>query len=402
MRNALGALAAATLLTGLMLAAGASAETLEENSFAELGIEETSLEGPGKDCAAIQFTAGEEAFEEGSFTIISIRAAPEPETGFILKAKLNGEEIGEIDGEKEKWGRLMAPEGTVQEENLLELCGATVQEASIGIGQDSTIGHYKTPVFKLEKTTGEKRPLVGKEVKVALRATNTGSEEAEASIEYRDKELEIAQITRGDSEFQGTIKPGETVELSYFVKPKFPVQMDLLPSTITYTSVFGEEETVESNRPTLFVREPEFKVAPSLAIESQELKPKETGKATISVRNTGDEKISGIELEVRAPGQITAGPSEFPKFSLEKGEAKKFEFAFTSIGETTAEIGCRVFYSDYSIVEQECAPITVRFENPKPSQYIIAGAFLIAIAITAYLYIYHPEKFKRKKKEKKE
>ena len=60
--------------------------------------------------------------------------------------------------------------------------------------------------------------------------------------------------------------PGETVEISYVVKPRVPVHMTLPPAIVYYENEFGEQEAKFSNLVSLDVRQPERKIEAFIVI----------------------------------------------------------------------------------------------------------------------------------------
>src|SRR3989344_876270 len=365
------------LFLGLFLAitASAAAEALSEQSLSQANFQGLTVEGANKqECESASFLKNSFIEQQGVFTIFSIHAeflpVNEGEAGISAFINDSEEALAELKPKdfKNNWARVQIPKENLSEKNTLKVCAKTSNSiTTVKVLEDSKIGYYKMPVLTVEKTVSDSRPIVGKEVKVTVKAKNIGSAEAKASVKYWSIEEEIAQITKGDVEFEGIIKPGEAVELNYYVKPKYALQMDLASAWADFENVFGETERVYSNRPTLYVQEPEFKIMAFLSTQEQTaLKPGEQAEITLTLRNQAKAAIENVSISFQAPESVTLSKEKI------EGVTKTINLSATSLFEEGSfQIGCKASYNDPALASSECNKLVLEFEEPKASQAFV-------------------------------
>ncbi|HIH33015.1 MAG: hypothetical protein J4478_03090 [Candidatus Diapherotrites archaeon] len=392
------------LFLGLFLAitASAAAEALSEQSLSQANFQGLTVEGANKqECESASFLKNSFIEQQGVFTIFSIHAeflpVNEGEAGISAFINDSEEALAELKPKdfKNNWARVQIPKENLSEKNTLKVCAKTSNSiTTVKVLEDSKIGYYKMPVLTVEKTVSDSRPIVGKEVKVTVKAKNIGSAEAKASVKYWSIEEEIAQITKGDVEFEGIIKPGEAVELNYYVKPKYALQMDLASAWADFENVFGETERVYSNRPTLYVQEPEFKIMAFLSTQEQTaLKPGEQAEITLTLRNQAQAAIENVSISFQAPESVILSKEKIEGLNFQAGETKTINLSATSLfGEGSFQIGCKVAYNDPALASSECNKLVLEFEKPKASQAFVAALALVVIGAIVYAFVYKPER----------
>ena len=392
------------LLAFLAFSGFALSETLSEASLKQANFQGLIAEGQEvQQCSTYAFLKEAIAGQKGVFIVFSAHALFSPASQGNAKVSVflnNFETLAEFKPAdfQNGWARIEVPINGLLEKNSLKVCATTTNSITkVEVLDDSTIGYYKMPKFELKKTVSEIRPIIGRELEVTLAATNIGSEAATAKISYWDIELNIAQITRGDSEFNGIIQPGETVTMRYFVKPKYAVQMDLAAAILEYSNNFGEKQTVYSNRPTIWVQEPEFKVKAFYSVaEQKSFQPGQNVALVLTARNEGVNDLENIGIKVVKQQGLVVSKDSFENISLKAGSTKTFEITASSLDEGILQIGCSVEYSDYKVVNTKCVPLNIEFEKPKQNNLLILAVGLLIIGAVIYIYIYRPE---RKKKE---
>jgi hypothetical protein len=395
----------------LCFAGFAVSETLQELSLKEANFQGLTVEGALKEeCASIAFLKEPIAEQKGIYTILSIHASFMPTSngnaGIKVFVNNNAESLADLKPEdfENEWARVQIPITGLAEKNELKICAKTSNSIiKVQVLEDSKIGYYKMPVFEIEKTVSTTKPIVGREMQATIKAKNTGSEAGKASVKYWNVELNIAQITRGDSDFEGTIQPGETVILNYFVKPKYAVQMDLASAILEYENIFGEKKKIYSNRPTIWVQEPEFKINPTLGISSPEQKaiqPGQQASIALTARNEGLNALENVSIKIEASQGLIVSKDSFEGLNFKAGETKTFKIAVSSLEEGTKQLGCTATYTDYALVNSKCPLLALEFEKAKPNPLFGLAIVLVIIGAVIYIYIYRPERKKEQKQEK--
>lgn len=388
----------------LFIATSASSEALRETTLKEANFPGLTVYGAMQEqCSSLVFVKDALAEEKGVFIILSLHASFQPTSNGNAEVQvLNTDGNKLIADLKTKdflndWARVEIPKQGLVEKNNLKVCAKTSNSITkIEIIEDSKIGYYKMPVFEIEKTVAKTKPIVGKEVEVTVKATNIGSEVGKAKVSYWNVELDIAQITKGDSEFEGTIQPGQTVTMHYFVKPKYAVQMDLLPAIIEFENIFGEKQKIYSERPTLYVQEPEFQIKGAFSTgEQQTIPPGRQASILLTVRNDGLNDLENVAIELEAPSSIQLSKTGFEALNFKAGETKTFALTASGTEEGTQQIGCNITYTDYALAQTKCNPISLDIEKPKQNQALILAVILLLVGAVIYIYIYKPEKKKK-------
>ena len=396
-----------SLIAFLSMASFAFSEALSEYTLSDAGFNGLLASGTEvQECSEVQLQKGSIYSEEaGVYSILSIHADFKPISEGNAKVsvfyKSNPKAIAEFSPQDfiNGWARVDFTKGL--EESILKICAQTSGSISaVEVFADSKMGYYKAPEFVIEKTVSNTRPLVGKELEVTLKATNIGSAPSFAKMSYRDIELRIAQITRGDSEFEGIISPGESVELSYFVKPKYAVQMDLASAIIEYTDVFGDSRKVYSNRPTIYVQSPEFNIKSFFTLEKQEtLAVSKSFNVVLTLRNEGQTLIENAVVKLEPSPGLQLSQDSIELESLAVGETRNFTIGALGTAEGSSLLGCTVEYLDYSAVNVKCTPITLEFEKQSQDFVLMLAVVLLIVGALIYLYIYAPD---RKSPERKQ
>ncbi|MDO8646919.1 MAG: hypothetical protein Q7R70_00700 [Candidatus Diapherotrites archaeon] len=393
------------LIVLLAFSGFALSETLSEVSLKQANFQGLVAEGQEvQQCATYAFLKEAIAEQKGVFIVFSAHALFSPASQGNAKVSVflnNFETLAEfkpVDFQN-GWARVEVPINGLLEKNSLKVCAKTTSSITkVEVLDDSTIGYYKMPKFELKKAVSETRPIIGRELEITLTATNIGSEAATAKISYWNIELNIAQITRGDSEFNGIIQPGQSVTMRYFVKPKYAVQMDLASAILEFDNIFGEKQTVYSNRPTIWVQEPEFKVKAFYSITEQKaFQPGQSTTLVLTARNEGVNDLENISIKVVKPEGLIVSKDSFENISLKAGASKTFEISASSLEEGILQIGCSVEYSDYKVVNTKCAPLNIEFEKPKQNNLLIFAIVLLIVGAIIYAFIYRPEKKKAEK-----
>lgn len=391
------------LLIIVLLAASASAKVLNERTLGSLGYEDFAVSGANnQECKTYNFASDQNFDKNNVFTVFSLNTEFKPEKAFteksVLQIFLKSEEALKEYFPKDfetDWKRIVLPRKMLSLDNMLKVCANTSSSVTgITVSKESIIGSYEMPYIEIKKTVEEKYPVFGREVEVKISVKNIGSESTDLNVSYPESEKRIAGTTKGNAEFSGVIEAGEEVLLSYFVKPNFAVQMTLPPALAQYTNVFGEKETIQSNRETIFVKEPEFKVKAFILTEKAKYGLGEKVNAQIVVRNEGKNDLENIAIYLRFPKQLAIEKPGLGTVELKAGETKTINIETTSNEEGKYILGCKVIYVDLNTIYTDCEEKLLEFGQEEPNIAILFGFALLIVAAGIYAVLFFTGKKK--------
>lgn len=398
------------VLLGLLLA-GASAEAVKEKSLNNYGVSSMVFESTEPSCEEISYVKDLNQNTAEHYTIFSVHAAFTPiaskgtDLNFYINDVLAG--IAGAGEFREQWHRLMLPRELLKEKNTIKVCGkATASTPKIELFNDSLLGCYLMPDFSaenaFEKSISDFNPMIGEELTIRVVLRNYGSEKASVGINFRKPELEEEmdeiKVTEGQTTVSGQeikacqerdeekncVVPGELV-FEYKAKPTRAVHMTLLPAVLTYTNIFGETETLESNRLPIQVEEAEIQITGLMLPENENLKPGESTKIDFVVRNEGLYEVYEIKAKILGAG-LDLTETEFELIeSLEPNESKTFTVYASTATAGTYHLSCEL--EEFSGKKFSCPEVSIKFEEQGISPAIIAGLALVLLAIIAFALI---------------
>ncbi len=390
-----------------LLAASASAATLFERSFAEMGYSNFAVEGAQQtECQNIQFIfptfdiTGGKAYPIAS---LGFELHPVQEGIIDLNISLNGELIAQLNvkdlrcSEGICWHRLWLPEEKVQwiSENALRVCIGTGDSITrIVLSGQSKIGLYQTADFRSEsafRVEAEKTQLViGEKTKITILIHNEGSAAADVNVQFARPVAEdkpAFSVVEGKNYFQGSIDAGEQKEITYIIKPRKAIQMTMPPAIIYYKNEFGEQEQKFSNLVTLRVREPERKVEVFLAKGNETALVGQAIDLQLAVKNVGSDPLFDLSVETMLPeGLSFSAEPEKEIIALPPNQTQLLSFSVVSNKEGTFPIGCKIVYTDLNAEESSCQDSVVVFQQPGISPMIYGGIGLALIAVIVFIY----------------
>lgn len=159
---------------------------------------------------------------------------------------------------EECWARIYFPEikkGTTTLEICLSLGGNT-KEATIT--KKSFIGIYDMPLLKI-RNEAPSQIFLGNRAKMSIIVSNEGTDLATIYVQFvhPDTRAKVSissfDIVEGDSSATTSISPNETKRFDYYIKPSLISSYNLPSAALFFTNVFGEEQVLISNHPTLSV-----------------------------------------------------------------------------------------------------------------------------------------------------
>ncbi|MBT4870249.1 MAG: hypothetical protein HON47_01610 [Candidatus Diapherotrites archaeon] len=237
------------------------------DSLFNYGFEGITLNGSEqRQCYSFDadFTENETTSMNG---ILSVRAefiGKDNDNSYVL-TKIDGEEKiiwpENFDCDEGCWARVFIPQLKYSITNV-ELClitGGATKNAQVF--SDSTIGLYPSPVLLLENNSPEKI-FLGQRAELKTTIKNVGSRAADIFVQFVGEdtravvEISSFDIVEGDTKATTTIKAGETKVFSYFIKPNLTSSYNLPSSVLTFTNIFGEEQKIVSNHPSMEVIDP--------------------------------------------------------------------------------------------------------------------------------------------------
>ncbi|MDD5163325.1 MAG: NEW3 domain-containing protein [Candidatus ainarchaeum sp.] len=398
----------------LLFAGFASAETVFEKNFQELGYQNFSVDSPGSTaCTFVDFgfPSDQNAFSNGNYPILSLNSdfSPVASEAAKIDVNINNAPLAEKKTTEFKcngtecWSRIWLPkENLLEGTNRLDIClHASNSTASINLKNSSKIGLYKTAQFGKQypfktadyfTTTADKSEMViGDTTKVTVNLHNAGSGPAEIELKYARpiaEEKKAFVFIEGKAYAQGTIEPGSDIKIDYVIKPRVIGSITLPPAAVYYTNEFGEQEVIFSGQATIKIREPEKKVDAFIEKEKEINQLGQTVPLVLNVTSRGKDRLYNIEASIIAPPGISITGTQTKTIeTIAPGETIQLSFDATASQAGTFDIGCKLVYSDFNFAESKCENSKLVFEQPGIGLEIIAVIILVIIGIAVYVYI---------------
>jgi hypothetical protein len=390
-------------LIAFLLLPSVFSETVFERSFGEMGYEGMLVEGTQKkQCQEISFVFPEVWAEGQKYEIASIglEFGPAAEGKADVNASLNGKVIAELSLEDFKcssskcWERLALPAELLKAgENSLETCLRTGNSVtSMKLLNESMVGIYQTADFSGEdafRTEAEKTRLVrGEKTRISILLHNQGSGSANARIEYARPVAEDKNafwVVEGDAYFDGIVEPGQTVEISYVVKPRLSTQMTLPPAIVYYENEFGEIEQKFGNLVVLHVREPDRKIEAFIVKKEEQAFVGQNLDMQLAVKNVGNEPLYELTVETEGQPSISQALGEIAE--LRPKETVYLPLSVSSQEAGKFEVGCTITYHDLDLSEASCLNSFVEFKEQEVSYTLYIALAFVVIAGMVYVYL---------------
>ncbi|MEM4261396.1 MAG: hypothetical protein QXI10_00350 [Candidatus Diapherotrites archaeon] len=320
-----------------------------------------------------------------------------------LRIYLNNNLVEELDFFEPVNNKLVYfPKEMWEKNNTLKVCIKTSFNINkIGFLAKTRIGLFesyyfpKEDGFKLELETYE--PILGKQFKISAVAKNYGSKDLDVSIYYRKSELEKVlkelSILKGETAKKGVvpkcekrnennecIKPG-VLKLSYDAVANKAIQMSILPAVMEFTDVFGNKQILLSNRPEVYVKEPQKDIMAEIVMKKDKIPKNQVFEVSVLLKNISEKEINDIKVDLDTPqGKISQNVARISKNEIME---VKYNIKIEEAG--NYDLGCEVFYNENKI---ECKKanliITNEFVNVETIMGILLG--LIGLGVLAYFY----------------
>jgi hypothetical protein len=360
--------------------------SLRQNNYVDFVIDE---ENPIL-CKEYIFNVGEELLSQNKFPIFSLKATFLPKLSDSTKVTLNFNNFGELTLSKnnfycnnECWARIILAKSKIRSSNTLTICVSKPEEnEKTVIFADSKIGFYETPFLTIDHVSPG-TIFLGDRAEMKIIAKNIGSKDANVFIQFIDpvgKRVIILDgffVIEGESTVNTTIKAGETKQFTYFIKPLLESSYNLPSAILTFTNIFGEEESIYSTHPQLYVIKPEKTevfIAGSNPVNN-------FFNFKIIVRNKWDAPFKG-QLRISHEDHVEGALSEI---TIPPNSEKEFLFNTNEL-----QIGD---YNFFAIVEDENSSstsnsITFKVTSEKISDEVYFAITGIIVSILIFLGIY--------------
>ncbi|MBI2530362.1 MAG: hypothetical protein HYW05_04430 [Candidatus Diapherotrites archaeon] len=387
----------ALLLFAIIGLSFAYSATVEEKTFAQMVYDDFVVSGANREkCEEIAFVRA----NDENYTILSVHADFMPNaTGRIAGISVYVNDANSalttlLAGNfLEDWARVILPKWELKEKNKIKLCAKTSDVVTeIKILNDSKIGTYRIADFSKEgaftKTASNASPEVGEEVKVTVTLHNYGNEETFVTIKHIAENVEMPEIeiTRGETEKNGWVAPGNEIAMEYYMRPKVAIRMSLPYAIAEYTNTFGETVKLASAMPDLDVKAIEQRLFAIVLPESNVKKTGERAKIAIAVKNQSTETIKDVFVSISLPEGIELEGSSSSNIPLiEAGETVSLAFYVSAQEPGTYRVGCNVTYDSVPLA---CDRVAIAYEAQGINYAIVAGAVLLAIGLAIYMYLY--------------
>lgn len=189
--------------------------------------------------------------------------------------------------------RIFVPKSTDPIETKICL-NAGGKSISSQIFSNSFIGFYDTPVIEIEHISPQ-LIILDERAEMKIRLKNSGNKEADIFVQFLSENLrEFLNITsfdivQGDTSVKTTLLPNQEKEFIYYIKPTKVSSYNLPTAVVFFENIFGENQKISSNYPSLIVLDKE-KV--NLILISEELK-ENNFKFKLIIKNNRADNITG-------------------------------------------------------------------------------------------------------------
>jgi len=384
------------------------AATITESTFSTAGASDFYINGfDSNGCKDYVFDYTGK-IDPKNFHILSLSASfsPNLKSNASIRVEFNGEQIVTLRQKdvQTPLARIYVPDELVQQKNSIKICATTSASVNqIKIGADSIFGVYSGPYFPrdkgLELELETYSPYAGVPFNAQAVARNFGTQDIEVLLTYRKQELEEntpeVSILKGETSKRGIVpsctkrdssekctSPGE-YRIGYSMVANKAVPMTLLPALITYTNVFGEEENLLSNRPSIGAQQLPHKLSVKIALQKDKLSTGENIPIKIKVQNISKERVGRIELSVNSGLEIAQNVQVID--GLEAGQESEALFSAKSLQAGNYALGC---VAKYESRELECDTTTLTLQQGLDGRFIGSLVFaLIACVVFAYFYL---------------
>src|SRR3989344_912613 len=368
----------------ILLSYIAVAGVVQEFNFRPQGYSDLYISDfNGEKCANFEFLSPGQ-IDGRVYPILSLKAqvSPAPKNSSKIAVTFNRTKLGEIGYAdfKEGVARIQVPQGLMDNTNTVKVCGTVMGSTNtIRVLADSVFGIYSGAYFPQGK--GFKMdletylPFVGAPFEITATARNYGTEDINVFLSYRKAELERAapevSVLEGETSKTGAVQkckkwdsennctqPGE-FGISYFIVAHKAVPFTLLPSVMKFTNVFGEEETVLTNRPDLGAIEPPHKISAKVALDNDKLYTGSNIPIKITVQNISKQRVGNIVVGPKTGLEIT-GETTKTIPSLEPNQEQDVIFTAKALTAGNYELGCSALYESR---ELDCETTTVTLQK---------------------------------------
>ncbi len=396
------------ILSLILFSCITAASIVQEFSFKNQGYQDFYIKDMNvEQCKSFDFIYTGEVNGK-TFQIISLKSGITqiPKSTAKITVFFNGAQVAELvqNDFSDGLARITLPEAVMKENNTIKICGETSENANtIKIFADSKFGVYSGAYFPqgrgYEMQLETYAPYVGVPFKITAVARNFGTEDAQVSLSYRKAELERAapevSVLDGETSKNGIVPkcskwdsrgncsaPGE-FSISYFIVAHKAVPFTLLPSVMRFTNVFGEGQSMLTNRPDLGAVEPPHKISVKVALDNDKLYTGESIPLKITVQNTSKENVQGIVV-IPKTGLEVAGESAKTLGALSPTQSEDAIFRVKGLAAGNYVLGCTAEYGSRTL---ECETTTVTLQKGIGIEVISSIVLaLISLAVFAYFY----------------
>lgn len=278
----------------------------------------------------------------------------------------------------------------LKENNKLTICVENKYLPKLIISKKSTIGNYLLAEFKKEnfyQKIGEYE-LTQTMIPVEVYIKNTGAKEANIEIyNATEKYLNnsLLETVSGQANFSGTIAPGETKIIKYYIKTLENTDYMTPRAILKYTDEFGIDRELYTETKIITILKNDQKLDALVDIEnSVSLNENTYGK--IVIRNISETDLKDIIIEAEFSENIIISKKKIPV--LHKFDVIEIPFTIIKQDRTKTNLSFLIKYNtlDNSTLEFETKTITLSpVEKTNYTTEIIS--ILLVFCVLIYIWI---------------
>ncbi len=391
------------IMAFLVVCSAVTGLTVSEHTWSEFGFSGISVDGTDQNgCQDMTFLVDENDLVAGNYGILSLKAdflpvaSEDANVSVYINYDVNGVSV-ESTKFKNGWFRWNLSADQLKKDVYVQVCAQTSNSTTrIDVSDESVFGVYQKPVFT--KTDFVKRIqrtdlLVGEEFEITVSLTNSGSEAVDVNVFYKKPYVPYDAIlyVKGQSQYLGTIAPGKTVEYSYIGKSTKSGMVTVPAAIVTFTNIFGEEETLISNYPVIQIDDAPVAVSGVVLNKGTQKRVFvfQEVPVQIVVKNNGLTEIKNLSIALNQNESLVFSPQPTHALAeLKAGESRTLEFSVAPSTEGRFELGCLLTYQDSNIRQTDCQPTSIVVEPQPQRTELLAAVVLVLTAVLVFLY-YH-------------
>jgi len=366
------------------------AEAIDKVSFSEVGYGQFNITENSSLCKIYEFKKLDQIQDSRVFVNLIIENYIPTKRDVNILVFLNDNLEKTLKSEEIVKENYIELDRKLAEDNALKICVENSALPLIIISNRSFIGTYI--IGEIKETEFYQRVLTSQRynntlIPIEIYAENNSAKAIDIQINYaneiflRNSNLETVS---GETSYTGTILPGETKILKYYLKANKTISFATPQATLTYVNEFGETKTLTAKQSIIDIVEKTNKIEVYVDME-RNVNINEKQKGKIIIRNVSENDLKNLTIEINFNQKIILSQRQIDL--LKKYEVKEIFFETTIDSKGVHSLNATVYYN-LGDKENGVSAQTVNITADLKKDYIkeMIGVFLL-ITIIFYIWI---------------